>query len=54
MKVFQIGQLHRANKIVPNFNNEFNSIKIKYLQAGLPINVINDVICRFNKRKLIH
>ena len=52
MKLFQMGELNRAiNKIVLNFNNVFNSIKIKYLQAGLRTNVINDVICRFNKEK---
>lgn len=51
MKLFQMGELNRAiNKIVLNFN-VFNSIKIKYLQAGSPINVTDDVICRFNKEK---
>lgn len=51
MNLFQMGELNRAiNKIVLNFN-VFNSIKIKYLQAGLPINVTDDVICRFNKEK---
>ena len=42
---------HRANKIAPSFNNELKRIKIKYLQARFPINVINDVICRFNQEQ---
>ena len=35
------GDLHRANKIASNFSNETRKIKIKYLQAGFPIHVIN-------------
>ena len=29
-------ELHRANKIASNFNNELKRIKIKYLQARIP------------------
>ena len=46
-----IGELHRANKIVPNFGNEIKRIKIKYLQASFLIHVINYVFCRFNQEK---
>ena len=45
------GELHRANKIASNFSNETKRIKIKYLQAGVPIHVINDVFHRFNQQK---
>ena len=45
------GELHRANKIASNFSNEIKRIKIKYLQAGFPIHVINDVFRRFNQEK---
>ena len=34
-------ELHRANKMASNLNNELKGIKIKYLQAGFPIHVIN-------------
>ena len=44
------GQLHRANKIASNFSNETKKLKIKYLQAGFPIHVIN-VFHRFNQQK---
>ena len=44
------GDLQRANKIAPNFSNETRRIKIKYLQAGFPIHVIN-VFHRFNQQK---
>ena len=44
-------ELHRANKIGSNFSNETKRIKIKYLQAGFPIHVINDVFHRFNQQK---
>ena len=45
------GDLHRANKIASNFSNEIRRIKIKYLQAGFQIHVINDVFHRFNQQK---
>ena len=45
------GDLHRANKLASNFSNETRRIKIKYLQAGFPIHVINDVFHRFNQQK---
>ena len=45
------GDLHRANKIASNFSNQTRRIKIKYLQAGFPIHVINDVFHRFNQQK---
>ena len=45
------GELHRANKIASNLSNEMKRIKIKYLQAGFPIHVINDVFRRFNQEK---
>ena len=45
------GELHRANKIASNFSNKLKRIKIKYLQAGFPIHVINDVFHRFNQEK---
>ena len=45
------GELHRANKIVSNSSNEMKRMKIKYLQAGFPIHVIDDVFCRFNQEK---
>ena len=45
------GKLHRANKIASNFSNETKKLKIKYLQAGFPIHVINDVFHRFNQQK---
>ena len=37
------GDLHRANKIASSFSSKTRRIKIKYLQADLPIHVINDV-----------
>ena len=43
------GELHRANKIVSNFSNEMKRMKIKYLQAGFSIHIINDVYRRFNQ-----
>ena len=45
------GELHRANKIASNFSDELKRIKIKYLQAGFPIHIINDIFCRFNQEK---
>ena len=45
------GDLHRGSKIASNFINETRRIKIKYLQAGFPIHVINDVFHRFNQQK---
>ena len=45
------GELRSANKIASNFSNEMKRIKIKYLQAGFPIHVINDVFRRFNQEK---
>ena len=45
------GELRRANKIESNFSDELKRIKIKYLQAGFPIHVINDVFRRFNQKK---
>ena len=45
------GELHRANKIASNLSNETKRIKIKYLPAGFPIHVINDVFHRFNQQK---
>ena len=45
------GEVHRANKIASNFSNETKKIKIKYLQAGFLIHVINDVFHRFNQQK---
>ena len=45
------GELHRANKIASNFNNETKRIKIKYLLAGFLIHVINDVFHRFIQQK---
>ena len=45
------GDLHRANKIASNFSSKTRRIKIKYLQADFPINVINDVFHRFNQQK---
>ena len=44
-----IEELHRANKIASNFNSQLKKIKIQYLQAVLPVNVINDVIRIFNQ-----
>ena len=45
------GEVHRANKITSNFSNKMKRIKIKHLQAGFPIHVINDVFHRFNQEK---
>ena len=45
------GKLHRANKIASDFSNELKRIKIKYLQVGFPIHIINDVFRRFNQEK---
>ena len=45
------GKLHRANKIASNFSNKMKRIKIKYLEAGFPIHIINDVFHRFNQQK---
>ena len=42
------GELHGASKIASNFNNELKRIKIKNLQAGFPIHIIN-VFLRFNQ-----
>ena len=44
-------ELHRANKIASNLRDELKRIKIKYLQAGFPIHIINDIFCRFNQEK---
>ena len=44
-------ELHRANKVTSILNNEIKRIKIKYLQAGFPIHIINDVFHRFNQQK---
>ena len=44
-------ELHRANKITSNLREELKRIKIKYLQAGFPIHIINDIFCRFNQEK---
>ena len=45
------GELHRAKKIATDFDLELRKIRQKYLNAGFPIKVINDVISRFNKEK---
>ena len=45
------GELHRANKIASNLSNRTKRIKLKYLQVGFPIHVINDVFHRFNLQK---
>ena len=45
------GELHRADKVASNFSIELKRIKIKYLQAGCPILIINDVFRRFNQEK---
>ena len=45
------GELHRANKVVSNFSNEMKRMKIKYLQAGFSICIINDVYRRFNQER---
>ena len=42
------GELHRANKTASNFSKEMKRIKLKYLQAGFTIHIINDVFDRFN------
>lgn len=44
-------ELLTANKIAWNFNNKLKIIKIKYFQAWLPVNIINDVSHRFNRGK---
>ena len=44
-------ELHRANKIASNLRDELKRIKIKYLQAGFPIHIINNVFRRFNQEK---
>ena len=36
-------ELHRANKIASNFNNQLKRIRITYLHAGFPILFINSV-----------
>ena len=45
------GELRRANKIASNFSNILKRIKIKYLQAGFPIDIMNDVFRTFNQEK---
>ena len=49
--IASIEELPRAKKIKPNFNRKSKRIKIIYFQAGFPINIINDVIHRFNYEK---
>ena len=44
-------ELHIANKIASNFYNECKRIKIKYLQAGFPINIVNEFFPGFNQEK---
>ena len=43
------GEPHRANKIVSDFSYKMKRMKIKYLQAGFSIYIINDVYRRFNQ-----
>ena len=45
------GELHRASKIASNFSDKLKRIKIKCLQAGFPIHIINDVFRRFNQEE---
>ena len=45
------GELHRVSKIASNFSDKLKRIKIKYLQAGFPIHIINDIFRRFNQEK---
>ena len=44
-----IRELHRANKIALNFNNELKRTKIKYLKVGAPIHIITDNFRRFKQ-----
>ena len=46
-----VGDLHRANKISSNLEQEIFVIKAKYLKAGYPHAFINDVINNFHQVK---
>ena len=46
-----VGDLHRANKISSNLEQEIFIIKAKYLKAGYPHAFINDVINNFHQVK---
>ena len=43
-------ELHRAKKIVTEFDKELRRIKTKFLQAGFPVKFINDT-CSYSTKK---
>ena len=49
-----LGELHRANKMASNFSSKLKIMKIKYLQEGFQINVVNDVIRDLTERKMMY
>ena len=45
------GKLHRAKRIVSDFNKELKRIRQKYRNAGFPLKFINETICNFERGK---
>ena len=45
------GKLHRAKRIVSDFNKELKKIRQKYRNSGFPLKFINETTCNFERGK---